>query len=379
MWDIIPNSVKELNNLFTKNGKQLFLVGGSVRDFIIGVKPKDFDLATDALPDEVISRMIGKYTCDMVGKAFGVVIVYTDDVKEGMEIATFRQDISKGRNPKVRLGATIYEDTQRRDYTINGLFYDINKKEIVDLVGGLDDISNKVIRFIGDPIERLDEDSLRLLRGVRFKETYEFEYDPLTLSSMKSRNNLSNFDIEKGEMVRISQDRIIEEIFKSFKKVKNFDKYLNTFTELNMWDEIFPNITINEDISTCLSIEVYLAKLFKHEMNNSSLENILVHNFKLPAKLSSHITFLYKLVNFKDEDVHVLYKKKVALCISDEIITEWAGVLNIDVSRIKSFLIYKPVSNSEELMSNGFQGKELGTEIKRLEAEHFKKIAENEI
>lgn len=92
MWNIIPDSVKELHQLFQSNGKKLYVVGGAVRDFLTGDKPKDFDLATDALPDEVLEILQGKYKTNLQGKAFGVVVVYTKDEPAGMEIATFRSD-----------------------------------------------------------------------------------------------------------------------------------------------------------------------------------------------------------------------------------------------------------------------------------------------
>jgi tRNA nucleotidyltransferase (CCA-adding enzyme) len=92
MWNIIPESVKELQLLFKSKGKKLYVVGGAVRDFLTGDKPKDFDLATDALPDEVLDILGNKYKTNLQGKAFGVVVVFTDDQPMGMEIATFRSD-----------------------------------------------------------------------------------------------------------------------------------------------------------------------------------------------------------------------------------------------------------------------------------------------
>lgn len=92
MWNIIPQSVKELHELFQKNGKKLYLVGGAVRDFLTGDKPKDFDLATDAMPDEVIEILGDEFKTNLQGKAFGVVVVFTEDQPEGMEIATLRSD-----------------------------------------------------------------------------------------------------------------------------------------------------------------------------------------------------------------------------------------------------------------------------------------------
>lgn len=171
-WSIIPQSIKDLNDIFKKAGKKLYLVGGSVRDFLTGDKPKDFDLATDALPDEVI-KILQSYNYDfnLQGKAFGVVVAYTKDQPMGLEIATFRSDIYDGklgktRNPDVQF-TTIEQDVLRRDLRINGLFYDLDKKEIIDLVGGIEDIKNGVIGMIGDPDLRITEDPLRILRAIR--------------------------------------------------------------------------------------------------------------------------------------------------------------------------------------------------------------------
>lgn len=171
MWNIIPQSVKDLQQLFKASGKKLYVVGGAVRDFLTGDKPKDFDLSTDALPDEVLEIIGNKYKTNLQGKSFGVVVVYTDDQPMGMEIATFRSDIyddklGKTRNPDVKF-TTIDQDVLRRDLRINGLFYDLDKKEIVDLVGGISDINKGIIGMIGDPDLRIKEDPLRILRAIR--------------------------------------------------------------------------------------------------------------------------------------------------------------------------------------------------------------------
>lgn len=170
IWGIIPQSIKDLHELFKKADKKLYLVGGSVRDFLTGDVPKDFDLATDAHPDEVLNIVDG-YRTNLQGRAFGVVVVYTKDQPGGIEIATFREDnydskLGKTRNPDVKY-TTIEQDVLRRDIRINGLFYDLDKREIIDLVGGIDDIKNRVIGMIGDPDLRIKEDPLRILRAIR--------------------------------------------------------------------------------------------------------------------------------------------------------------------------------------------------------------------
>lgn len=211
MWNIIPESVKELHQLFQSNGKKLYVVGGAVRDFLTGDKPKDFDLATDALPDEVLEILQGKYKTNLQGKAFGVVVVYTKDEPAGMEIATFRSDVYDGklgtsRNPGVEF-TSIDEDVKRRDISINGLFYDLDKKKIIDLVGGVEDIRNKTIRMIGDPNLRIKEDPLRILRVFRFSYRYGFKIDKETKKAINKN---------KEYLKIISRERIWEEIKKSF-------------------------------------------------------------------------------------------------------------------------------------------------------------------
>jgi poly(A) polymerase len=163
----IPKDIQQIKDVFKKNGFKLYVVGGAVRDAILGKTQKDYDLATDAVPDKVeeIMAKAGFKTLP-TGKAFGVINVFTDQGE--YEIATFRSDESKGRKPEVKLGATIETDAARRDLRINALYYDIDTNEIIDLVGGLDDLSNGTIQMVGNPQERFEEDPLRILRFFRF-------------------------------------------------------------------------------------------------------------------------------------------------------------------------------------------------------------------
>ena len=374
MWDVIPQSVKELNSIFTKAGKKLYLVGGSVRDFLTGDKPKDFDLATDALPDEVIKILQSKnYSFNLQGKAFGVVVVYTEDEPMGMEIATFREDVSKGRNPEVKLGVTIEDDVKRRDLTYNALFYDLDKREIVDLVGGRGDLESKVTRMVGDPIERFDEDSLRILRAFRFASRYEHPLHKDTEKAIEKRKQLQNIDPETGEMKRISQERVWEEMKKAWKQAKDYRFYLNFFTKFDMWKEVFPGANINTNLVDSKDFVVVIANLFKNEDING-LEKKLIQDYKIESETATKVTFLLSLLDFKVEDVFDIYKKRQQCAITDATILEWIKVENIDTDILIKFIDYKPSVSAQELMSQGFKGKELGEEIKRREVEIFKKM-----
>src|SRR5215472_15661647 len=145
-----------------RNGHQALLVGGCVRDLILGREPADYDVATDARPERV-QELFPKSLS--VGAKFGVILVVEDGIQ--VEVATFRSDIgyTDGRHPDaVAYAKTPKEDVQRRDFTINGLLMDPATKEVLDFVGGRADLTAGIVRAIGDPRRRFDEDKLRMLR-----------------------------------------------------------------------------------------------------------------------------------------------------------------------------------------------------------------------
>jgi tRNA nucleotidyltransferase/poly(A) polymerase len=373
MLDIIPQSVKDLHKLFAANGKKLYVVGGSVRDFLTGDKPKDFDLATDALPDEVLEILGGKFRTNLQGKAFGVVVVFTKDQPEGMEIATFREDVSKGRNPEVKLGVTIEDDVKRRDITYNALFFDLDTNEIVDLTGGRKDLESGVTKMVGDPFERFDEDSLRILRAFRFASRYNHPLEEGTAKAIERRKQLENIDPESGEMKRISQERVWEEMKKAWKQAKDYNNYLSFFTKFDMWDQVFPGVEINTKLISSKDLVVVFANLFLGN-DTSKLETKLVQDFKIEGDVAKKIVFLLDFIKMKPEDVLDVFKKKVSSGISDSTILEWLSITGNETPMLIKFVHYRPTVSSQELMDQGFKGKELGLEIKRLEIEKFKQM-----
>ena len=371
--DIIPQSVKDLHKLFKASGKKLYLVGGAVRDFLTGDKPKDFDLATDALPDEVLGIIDDKYRTNLQGKAFGVVVVFTKDQPEGMEIATFREDVSKGRNPEVKLGATIEQDVKRRDISFNGLFFDLDTNEIVDLVGGQQDLKDGVTRMIGDPSERFEEDSLRILRAFRFASRYGHPLHKDTEAAIAKRNQLENVDPESGEMKRISQERIWEEMKKAFKQAKDYRNYLAFFSKFDMWNQVFPGIEVCELFVDTKDFVVVIASLFRNE-TTEGLEHKMVQDFRIEQEVAKKVVFLIDLTNMTAESAYDMSKRRQQCAISDETMLEWLKVNDSQFPVPLKFIEYKPTVSSQELMAKGFKGKELGIEIKRLETERFKQM-----
>jgi poly(A) polymerase len=210
-------------------GYVAYFAGGCVRDMVRGVEPHDYDIATTATPDEVqklFSRTVP------VGAQFGVVLVLEDGHQ--FEVATFRNDDAyvDGRRPtSVRYGSPE-DDAQRRDFTINGLFFDPITNEIIDLVGGKLDIERKLVRTIGEPRQRFGEDKLRLLRAVRFAANLGFEIEEETFDALKEM---------AAQVQVVSAERIRDELIKIFAR-PNAGRGLNLLAETGLLEQVLPEV-----------------------------------------------------------------------------------------------------------------------------------------
>ena len=182
-------------------GHQAYLVGGCVRDLLLGVTPKDFDVATDARPDRILDLFPRS---GQVGAHFGVVLVR--DVFSQVEVATFRSDreYTDGRHPAaVHFESDPREDVLRRDFTINGLLMDPDNGQVLDFVGGCADLERRAVRAIGDPGTRFAEDHLRLLRAIRFAARLGFAIEPDTFDAIRRLRAL---------ILKVSAERIRDEL-----------------------------------------------------------------------------------------------------------------------------------------------------------------------
>jgi poly(A) polymerase len=185
------------------NGHQALLCGGCVRDLLLGRAPADYDVATDATPEQVMGLFPESVA---VGAQFGVVLIPRDALK--VEVATFRSDVgySDGRHPdSVVYSSTPREDVQRRDFTINGLLMRPETGEVLDYVGGQADLKAGLIRAIGDPDRRFAEDKLRLMRAVRFASRFGFAIEPATFAAIRRRAH---------EVTSVSAERLRDELTK---------------------------------------------------------------------------------------------------------------------------------------------------------------------
>jgi poly(A) polymerase len=199
---------KEICATLKARGYQAYLVGGCVRDILLGREPADYDVATDATPD-VVQRIFPRSLA--VGEQFGVIIVLDESAEENptqVEVATFRSDVgyTDGRHPdRVIYTSSPEEDVRRRDFTINGLLLDPETNAVLDFVEGRKDLDAGVIRAIGDPTRRFTEDKLRMLRAVRFSARFRYKIDALTVVSLHAL---------AADIAQVSAERLRDELTK---------------------------------------------------------------------------------------------------------------------------------------------------------------------
>ncbi len=240
-----------------QSGHAAYLVGGCVRDLLLGREPADYDVTTDATPDEVMRIFPHTWA---VGAQFGVVLVPVADhawpyAEPGtadddlaahgragtVEVATFRSDIgySDGRHPdQVRYSKDPREDVERRDFTINGLLLDPVTNEVLDFVGGRADLKAGIVRTIGDPVRRFTEDKLRMLRAVRFAARFEYRIEPSTFAAIQDLAD---------EIHQVSRERVRDELSKMLTEGHARQAFL-LLDESGLLEEVLPEISAMKGI-----------------------------------------------------------------------------------------------------------------------------------
>ncbi len=350
----IPSDIKKIYKAFKKSGKELFVVGGAVRDAILGKSPKDFDLATNAVPDEVIkiAKDAGFKTTDEVGKAHGVVIV------NGHEIATFRKDIGKGRRPDAVEFTTIQNDVKRRDLTINALFYDIARREIVDLVGGIKDLKKKKIRTVGNAEERFDEDPLRKLRALRFTGLLKGRMGKATWEALWKNPDISG----------VSAERIRDEFIKGIKKAKSVPQYFKMIKKLDMFKQIFPGLSVLYGKQTSNDYIIQIAYLLhtndkdkvKKKLKSLRYKNQEVDDIWLLIHMSRPVEVIKDLPSFKK------LQKNSNLTTSQ--VKQWAKINSKHIIKLWN---WKLSVTAKDAMDKGYLNQGIGKYIREKEEELF--------
>ena len=338
---------KELVSELRDSGHKAYCVGGCARDTIIGVEPKEYDITTSATPEQVSE--IFPHTVP-IGVSFGVILVIIG--KHQFEVATFRKDqnYSDGRHPdKVIYSSLEQEDVLRRDFTINGMLYDPISEEVIDYVGGIDDIENKIVKTIGDPYERFNEDKLRMMRAIRFSSRYNFMLDPKTLAAILEL---------APDIKQVSSERIRDEILKIITQ-NNPGQGITMLSESGLLKYILPDVEIMHGVEqppefhpegdvfvhTCLVLE----KLFENQEGIVSPElamGALLHDVGKPPTftVSDRIRFnghdrlgadmskrICKDLKFSNKQIEIIYA-----LIKEHL--KFKDVFNMKKSTLKRFI-----------------------------------------
>lgn len=258
----IPSKVRYIGDVLIANGYEAYVVGGAVRDAYMYLEPHDYDIATNARPEEVMKL----FKCFASGIEFGTVTAVIGDKedKEGFEITTFRKEgaYSDGRHPdRVEYADNIYEDLSRRDFTINALAYDLKNNCLIDKFGGLEDIENGLIRGVGDVKERYKQDALRMLRAIRFCAKLGFEMEAFTETAILDLHQ--NIEL-------VSPERWRDEL----------TKILNTANPMYGFEKMHEDGLLKHIIPE-------LDRCFDCEQNNPyHYENVAMHSLRVVSTLA---------------------------------------------------------------------------------------------
>ena len=283
---------KEIARTLFNAGHRVLFAGGCVRDSILGNPSDDIDIATSATPEQ-IQALFPKTVA--VGAQFGVIMVISQG--NPFEVATFRQDqgYSDGRRPDGVLFSDEKEDALRRDFTVNGLFYDPFSETVLDYVEGQKDLKKGIIRTIGRPQDRFEEDKLRLLRAIRFSAKLSFTIEADTMRAIKTMS---------AQLSQISRERIRDEIFKIFHLEKTLPS-LQLIVKTNLWPKIFPFKAEEKNFSFLAALPRQILPEFKLLglcwENATHLIPTLSDNFRLSRRQNNYLDNLnFFLTHFKE-------------------------------------------------------------------------------
>jgi len=286
--DISPSALRVLYGL-KDAGFSAYLVGGSVRDLLLGHHPKDFDVATNAHPEQIKPLF---RRCILIGRRFRLAHVYFG--RDIIEVATFRADHSKAEQEhearlighlivRDNVYGTIDEDAIRRDFTINSLYYNIEDFSVISYCGGWEDLKNKQIRMIGDPLQRYQEDPARMLRAIRFAAKLDFSIEKETEKPLYDMGHLIH---------QIAPPRLFDETLKLFLK-GHAEKTFNLLLKYGLFEQLFPStnpkqkflqiamknsdkrIGDGKTLTPSFILAVVLWQPFLDALNNSSIEDAL--------------------------------------------------------------------------------------------------------
>lgn len=418
----IHNDIFILANLLKQGDEsiEVYIVGGAVRDYLLHkyfgelntvYNPKDIDITTNLSEEEIIQRLRVELAYQLDVKVnektsidtFGVVFVNIND--NNYEVAPFRKDIGgeDGRHPDTVERGTIYEDAMRRDFTINNLYYDFYKKEILDFNPngqGLKDVGRKLVRCVGNPIQRFTEDRLRILRFVRFHSRYNWKNIVFDIDS----EHLSAIDKFK-DLQGISSERIMSEFIQGIEQSKSTYVYLASLWSLQLIPRMFNGLEFDVKSIRVIfnekNIKVILALLLK---DNTTVEKELL-KLKYSGEISESVQFLLNAKrvtkdtisrviqhrdkrllkgNVKDSNGNLLslsdiqsHNESLKAGITLDLLELAKLSPYVERMKLSHLSTYEPPNiDTEELIQKGFKGPEIGKEQKRILEEDYIKSFE---
>lgn len=381
----LPDEVHWLNAVFTKAGAKLYVVGGAVRDFVVSLirgesfNPKDFDLVTNLHPDSVVRLLLDakkeedpyNLSIKEVGKAFGIVLVNLNGNQ--YEIATFREDskTGDGRRPDYVTFSTIEKDSERRDLTINALYYDMAQKAVLDYHGGIADLHAKRIRFVGDAMARIYEDKLRVMRFVRFHS----KVNPNGPESVDKDTKAVILQCNLREQYStISGERIREEFVKGVSSALDVKNYLAIMHDLGLLQQVFHGLQVTPELydMSIRCLEGIVAQILRYNKENLVVHNVLLKN-KWTRDEAEQVMFLVGMERWTPE-LFVEFRQALSRAkVYDGLVRDFARSFCDNWELIHTMMLCPyPTVSSSDVMAEGFQGRELGLEIKRREVKNFK-------
>ena len=358
----VPADVLDIHDIFKKTGYQLVLVGGCVRDAVMGKKPKDFDLATDALPDDVETLLKDNgYKTLPVGKSFGIINVVTSN--DTYEIATYRGDqfgdSSDGRRPDSVYFTDMEQDAKRRDLTINALYYDIGAREVIDMVGGLEDIKQGVIQTVGSAEDRFKEDRLRIMRSIRFAARTGHNVSPEIDASLRKDSSLNG----------ISAERIRDEFLKGISSAKSVVHFLKMLDRYKMFPLIFPDAMVNKKFPEERDHAVLIAFLLAK--NGIDKTRDVLKKMKYTGNEVKSISLLVGLCQLTIHNAVTLKKAQMSTDITGDQVIKFGGLIGESDQLFRSFAQFELTVKASDMDPN-LRGAELGEAIYKAETEKFK-------
>lgn len=386
-------------------GFKAFIVGGAVRDVVKNqlrlqknpqaelIIPKDFDMATDASPDEIKQIFQGADFISNIlnlGESFAIQFLVTKAGNK-YELATFRSDVGGGRKPdSVKFEKGPEEDAKRRDLTINSLFYNITELteegfsgEVIDYVGGIEDIKNNVINTVGNPEDRFNDDPLRKIRAVRFAAVMGSKIPDNVAAAIRAGET----SLVDPTGKKVSDERIRNEYYKGVKNAKSVVHFLSLLQDFDFFKHIF-GTNLSVDLSAFTEERhpiVMTANLLRR--NNIKSIGAELNLKKYSSDEINCFIFLISLISLNEDNVSEIkkfYSQKVknakpvisekAYPITEEVMNKFANLNHIDKVKIKNLLrlVDEFIQPSELLKTLGYKDRELGIAISRIEKEFFK-------